>query len=109
VIGKLPAGLEAPALRDLQDRCRGTDGLVAASAALDRQGRARDALAFAYRAAAKEPQSATAWNALAIAARAAGRTGLARRAAAQAQKLSPLGQQLPAAPGRRPGASFGGP
>ena len=109
VIGKFPARLEAPALRDLQDRCRGTDGLVAASAALERQGRLRDALAYAYRAAVREPRSATAWNALATAAQAAGRRGVAARAAAQAEKLSPLGQQLPSAPGRSPGGPDGGP
>lgn len=107
VIGRLPAGREPAALRALQERCRGTDGLVAASAALQRQGRASQALAMAYRATRREPESATAWNAFAVAARAAGRSALARRAEVQARRLSPLGQEPATAPGSPPRAGGG--
>lgn len=108
VVGRLPAGREAAALADLQRRCRGTDGLVAAAAALDRQGRDRQALGLAYRATVDEPQSATAWNALAVVAARSGRRALAVRAAAQARRLSPLGRPPLPAPGRvRPGHGGG--
>ncbi len=90
--GSLAVGRERPALRTIQQRCRGTEGLVAASTALLRQGLAREALALAYRAARREPSSAPAWNAFAFAARRAGRPALAARAHAEALRLSPLGQ-----------------
>jgi hypothetical protein len=108
VIGRLPARLEAPALRDIPATCRGTAGLVVASAALERQRRLRESLAFAYRATREEPQSATGWNAFAVVAAAAHRPALARRAAGEAQRLSPLGQVPPVSqPGRRPAADGG--
>jgi Flp pilus assembly protein TadD len=109
VIGHLPASREAAALTALQRRCRGTDGLVAAAAALDRQGRDRQALGLAYRATAAEPQSATAWNALAVVAARSGRRALAVRAAAQARRLSPLGQPPLPSPGRARAGHGGGP
>lgn len=89
VLGTVPADREAPALEALGDRCRGSEGLVAASGALLRQGRRADAVAFARRATREEPESATAWNALAVTAR--GREpAVAADAAARARALSPL-------------------
>lgn len=97
VVGGVPAAREAPALVALAARCRGSEGLVAASAALLRQGRRAEAIAFARRAAREEPASATAWNALAVAARGA-EPALAAGAEARARALSPLVAPAPARP-----------
>jgi hypothetical protein len=109
VIGRLSTDREPGALRTIEAQCRGTDGLVAASAALDRQGRSREALALAYRAAVREPLSATAWNSVAVVALSGGRRQLAIRAAARARRLSPLGPQPLPVPSRAPAGPDGGP
>ncbi len=102
VLGRVPVQREAAAVATVRTRCRGTEGLVAASAALNRQGRLGESVKLAQAAVSREPGSATAWDALAVAAGAAGRRALARRATATAQRLSPLGRsRVPARPAGR--------
>lgn len=112
LVGHLPASREAQGLSAIRQDCRGSDSLVAASAALQRQGRGAQALEYAALAVRREPDSAIAWDALAVAAQDR-IPGLARRALARAQALSPLGPEPVQAPARssrrRAGAGAAGP
>lgn len=104
--GRLPAADADRAGLVVGSACRGTDGLVAASAALHGAGRDRAALALAARAAAREPQSATVWDAMAAAARRVD-GGIARCAGARAERLSPL-RPVPAPAPRAAGGRASG-
>ncbi len=81
---------QAAATAVVQARCRGAAAIISVAAVLHQEGRDREAQRLAQRAAAAEPENATAWNALAVTAQGAGDMVTARRAARRAVALSPL-------------------
>lgn len=99
------AARERAALARIQGSCRGTSALVSAAGALAYQGRDREALALALRAARREPANAQAWAGVLALARRDQAPTLARAAERRLAHLDPL--QAPAQPSlkRRAGRS----
>ena len=60
------ARLDRGDLRTIEDRCRGTEALVATAGALRTAGDDATALRFAREATEREPDSFSAWRALAV-------------------------------------------
>ena len=85
-------------VEDVEERCRGTDALVAAAGALRTIGDDEQALRLARKATEREPDSFGAWRARAALARGAEATD----ARGRAQELNPRWK-----PARAPGADGG--
>jgi Tfp pilus assembly protein PilF len=87
-LGREPLASQAAAIDAVREHCRGTTALVAVAGALWRQERPAAATRVARQAARAEPESASAWAALATVAQAPAE---ARAAERRRRSLDPLG------------------